>query len=41
VLPFPVFRETFINDASLEIAQKAYGELSPQPFQPLVDRLDL
>ena len=41
MLPFPVFREQFINDASLEVAQKVYAELSPQPFQPLVDRLDL
>jgi pimeloyl-ACP methyl ester carboxylesterase len=40
-LPFPVFREQFINDASLEIAQKVYADLSPQPFQPLADRLDL
>jgi pimeloyl-ACP methyl ester carboxylesterase len=41
MLPFPVFREQFINDVSLEVAQKVYAELSPQPFQPLVDRLDL
>jgi len=41
MLPFPVFREQFINDVSLEVAQNVYAELSPQPFQPLVDRLDL
>lgn len=41
MLPFPVFREQFINDVPLEVAQKVYAELSPQPFQPLVDRLDL
>ncbi len=41
MLPFPVFREQFINDASLETAQKVYAELSPQPYQPLADRLDL
>jgi pimeloyl-ACP methyl ester carboxylesterase len=40
-LPFPVFREQFINDVSLEVAQKVYTELSPQPYQPLADRLDL
>ena len=41
MLPFPVFREQFINDVPLETAQKVYAELSPQPFQPLADRLDL
>jgi len=40
-LPFPVFREQFINDASLEMAQNVYSQLSPQPFQPLADCLDL
>lgn len=41
MLPFSVFREQFINDASLELAQSVYSELSPQPFQPLADRQDL
>jgi pimeloyl-ACP methyl ester carboxylesterase len=41
MLPFPVFREQFINDVSLEVAQKVYAELTPQPFQPIVDKLDL
>ena len=41
MLPFPIFRERFINDASLEVAEKIYSELSPQPYQPLADRLDM
>jgi len=41
MLPFPVFREQFINDVPLDIAQKVYAELSPQPYQPLADRLDM
>jgi pimeloyl-ACP methyl ester carboxylesterase len=40
-LPFPVFREQFINDVPLELAQKVYAELSPQPYQPVADRLDM
>lgn len=41
MLPFPVWRENFINDADLELAKCAYQQLSPQPFQPLKDKLDL
>jgi len=41
LLPFPVWREQFINDASLELAQQSYAQLSPEPFQPLADKLDL
>jgi hypothetical protein len=41
MLPFNVWREAFINDADLELAQKTYASLSPEPFQPLVDKLDL
>ena len=41
MLPFPVWREAFINDASLELAQETYDRLSPEPLQPLRDKLDL
>jgi pimeloyl-ACP methyl ester carboxylesterase len=41
MVPFPVFREQFINDVSLEVAQNVYAGLSPQPFQPIADRLDM
>ncbi len=40
-LPFVVFREQFINDVSLETAQRVYEELAPQPYQPLIDRLEM
>jgi pimeloyl-ACP methyl ester carboxylesterase len=40
-LPFPVWREVFINDADLELAQSSYAKLSPQPYRPLTDKLDL
>jgi hypothetical protein len=33
VLPFPIWREAFINDADLETAQRAYDTLNPHPFK--------
>jgi pimeloyl-ACP methyl ester carboxylesterase len=41
MLPFPVWRETFINDADLEMAKWTYQQLSPEPYQPTMDKLDL
>jgi len=41
MLPFHVWREAFINDADLALAQSAYDSLSAEPFQPFVDKLDL
>jgi pimeloyl-ACP methyl ester carboxylesterase len=41
MLPFEIWREVFINDADLELAQSSYAQLSPQPYQPLIDKLDL
>jgi pimeloyl-ACP methyl ester carboxylesterase len=41
LLPFPVWREAFINDANLEMAQWSYKQLSPEPYQPFIDRLDM
>ena len=41
VLPFPLFREAFINDADLETAQKAYNMLTPQPMQTFRDKICL
>lgn len=40
-LPFPVWRDAFLNDATLELAQKTYATLTPEPYQPLIDKLDL
>lgn len=41
MLPFPIWREAFINDADLELAQRTYETLSSEPFQPFADKLDL
>jgi len=41
MLPFPVWRDTFVNDADMEMAKWTYEQLSPEPFQPSTDKLDL
>lgn len=41
MMPFPIWREAFVNDADLETAQRTYALLSPEPYQPFVDKLDL
>ena len=41
MLPFPIWREAFINDADADLARWSYEQLSPQPYQPFVDRLDM
>ncbi|MFB6160952.1 MAG: alpha/beta fold hydrolase [Haloferacaceae archaeon] len=41
MLPFEVWRERFINDADPELARSAYEELSPEPFQPFRDELEM
>jgi pimeloyl-ACP methyl ester carboxylesterase len=41
VLPFPIWREAFINDADLEMAQKAYGILNPHPLKTFSDKISL
>lgn len=40
-MPFPVWRERFITDASFEIAEETYARLSPEPAQPWRDKLPL
>ena len=40
-LPFPVWREAFVNDADMETAQRTFQLLSSEPYQPLKDKLDL
>jgi pimeloyl-ACP methyl ester carboxylesterase len=40
-LPFPIWREAFINDADLELAQTSYARLSPEPYPPFCDKLDM
>ena len=41
MLPFPIWREAFINDGDLAMAQSTYELLSSEPYQPFVDKLDL
>lgn len=41
LLPFPVWRDGFINDADGDLARSAYERLSPEPFQPLADEVDM
>jgi len=41
LLPFDVWRESFINDADLDLAKSTYAGLSSEPFQPFADKLDL
>lgn len=40
MLPFPLWREAFMNDADLALAQASYAHLSPAPYQ-FPERLDL
>ncbi len=40
-LPFPVWREAFMNDAGLALAQKTYELTTPHPLRTLTDRVAL
>ncbi|WP_291038375.1 alpha/beta hydrolase [Herbiconiux sp.] len=40
-MPFPIWREAFIQDADLEFATSTHALLSTEPFQPFVDKLPL
>ncbi|MFB8370324.1 alpha/beta fold hydrolase [Pseudarthrobacter sp. NPDC055928] len=41
VVSFDLWRESFIGDADLEAAQASFKTLSPEPYQPFKDLLDL
>jgi pimeloyl-ACP methyl ester carboxylesterase len=41
LLPFPFFREAFINDGDLETAHKAYQMLNAHPMQTFRDKIRL
>jgi pimeloyl-ACP methyl ester carboxylesterase len=41
MVPFQIWRETFINDVDLETAQKTYEELNPHPEKTLVDKISI
>jgi pimeloyl-ACP methyl ester carboxylesterase len=40
-LPFPIWREAFIQDADLDLAKSSYEQLSSQPYQLFMEKLDL
>jgi pimeloyl-ACP methyl ester carboxylesterase len=41
VLPFPIWREAFMNDVDLDTAQCAYDLLNPHPLKTLSDKISL
>jgi pimeloyl-ACP methyl ester carboxylesterase len=41
VLPFPIWREAFINDADLALATSAYEKLNPHPYKTFTDKVGL
>ncbi len=41
MLPFPLFRDSFTNTASLEEAKEIYSKITPEPAGPLFQKLDL
>ncbi len=38
MLPFPIWREAFINDADLALATSAYAKLNLQPYKTFTDK---
>ncbi|CAM5423395.1 alpha/beta hydrolase [Eoetvoesiella caeni] len=40
-LPFEVWREAFINDADLALAQSSYATLNPHPYHTFIDPISL
>lgn len=41
MLPFPVWREAFINDGSSDVAQSAFDALNPHPYATFTDTISL
>lgn len=41
MLPFPVWREAFINDGDLETAQSSYEKLNPHPYKTFTEAISL
>ena len=41
MLPFPIWREAFINDADLALAQSTYALLNPHPYKTFTDKITL
>jgi pimeloyl-ACP methyl ester carboxylesterase len=41
MLPFPIWREVFINDGDLALAESSYARLNPQPYRTFTDPVAL
>jgi pimeloyl-ACP methyl ester carboxylesterase len=41
MIPFPMWREIFINDGEPELVQRAYDQLSSEPFGPWAEPLKM
>lgn len=41
MLPFPIWREAFINDADLAVAEATHARLNPQPMRTLTEPIRL
>ena len=41
MLPFPIWREAFINDADLALATSAFERLNPHPYKTFTDKISL
>jgi pimeloyl-ACP methyl ester carboxylesterase len=41
MIPFDRWHKVMINDADLELAKSTYAQLSSEPYQPFIDKLDL
>ncbi|MBX3652639.1 MAG: alpha/beta hydrolase [Ramlibacter sp.] len=41
MLPYPVWREAFINDADAALAQSSYDRLNPQPYRTFTEPVAL
>ncbi|MDT4865204.1 hypothetical protein FQZ97_999930 [compost metagenome] len=41
MLPYPIWREAFINDADAALAQSAFDRLNPQPYRTFTEPVRL
>jgi pimeloyl-ACP methyl ester carboxylesterase len=41
MIPFDMWRDVFINDGEPDLVQRAYAQLSPEPFGPWAEPLDM
>jgi hypothetical protein len=41
LLPYPIWRDAFINDGDAELAQSAYDKLNPHPHKTFTDKISL